>query len=935
MKIKHVIIHNIASIADATVDFTAEPLASAPLFLITGQTGAGKSILIDAICLALFAETPRMARNRSRESYTIERSDGEPDNINISDNRQLMRRGTGECFAELLFTANDGNDYIARWQLRRAFNKPSGNIGKEEHTYTNALTHNLIAKNRGIDDALKLSLVGLTYSQFCRTALLAQGEFTRFLHASSDERAEILEKLTGTEIYSQIGRQIFATSRDSESKYETQRSVIESIVLMSDDELAAQKQALGETKKQISEVERNIEDTTQKINWLNNYNSLIKSLDEAKLQAGRIKEWLQSDDFRAKELTIVQHEASSEARVRMADKTKAEQQKYQLSMQQPAAQKMLDDTVEKCKQAEKRQHELQSELETAQKQLDTLDPQRIKNQHETLLGRQRTLGQLTAETEKLTRNRDEQKKQSDLLKECEGKSASVAKNLADLAPEIERAVQFAADCRNRYNRLSLGSTQAAKELRAALEAGSVCPVCGSRIEKVLTQDFFESQLKPLKDEMDDADAKLRTLNLKQSELSGVKTFNDNAVRDCQTKITALKGAEVAIVGNVSQLAASLQVDATAEALQSAQNEVNRELEAVALQLKTMTAIAEKISSLTAELTALNAESSRLQAAKSQADSGLRQIKSQISNLDKLIADAQSYVDSFLAKNSGLDIERLRYLSGLTADDVEKVKQYCADRRAELHNVEGRLGQLGRQIDESEQSKPSFAEGETLETLSEYRNSQLQLQQTLNQTLGGIVSRIDQDSQNRARRAELVQNSERLCEEWLSWNGLSRLFGDAEGKKFRNIAQSCILAHILDVANNYLSGFSERYRLTCNPGSLVILVADNLQSGAPQGINILSGGESFMVSLSLALALSHINSGSNNVDTLFIDEGFGTLSEDYLAGVMDTLEKLRQMGGRRVGIISHVEELGERIPVQVRVGRINPTTSKVTVVAENQ
>jgi exonuclease SbcC len=136
---------------------------------------------------------------------------------------------------------------------------------------------------------------------------------------------------------------------------------------------------------------------------------------------------------------------------------------------------------------------------------------------------------------------------------------------------------------------------------------------------------------------------------------------------------------------------------------------------------------------------------------------------------------------------------------------------------------------------------------------------------------------------------------------------------------------------LKIANRYLGQFTDRFILTCSPGSLVILVKDKFMGTPPQSTSILSGGESFMVSLSLALALSQLSASSNSVDTLFIDEGFGTLDPEYLQSVMTTLERLHQMGGRRVGIISHVATLAQTIPTQIQVREIDPTKSKIEVV----
>ena len=116
-------------------------------------------------------------------------------------------------------------------------------------------------------------------------------------------------------------------------------------------------------------------------------------------------------------------------------------------------------------------------------------------------------------------------------------------------------------------------------------------------------------------------------------------------------------------------------------------------------------------------------------------------------------------------------------------------------------------------------------------------------------------------------------------------------------------------------------------MECPPGGLTILLRDEYQGGVKRPTSTISGGESFLVSLALALGLSSLNRKSLSVDVLFIDEGFGTLDSDYLNTVMEALEKLHQIGGKKVGIISHVEALRERIATQIHVERVNHTLSR--------
>lgn len=156
-----------------------------------------------------------------------------------------------------------------------------------------------------------------------------------------------------------------------------------------------------------------------------------------------------------------------------------------------------------------------------------------------------------------------------------------------------------------------------------------------------------------------------------------------------------------------------------------------------------------------------------------------------------------------------------------------------------------------------------------------------------------------------------------------------------GTRFRTLVQSYILRPLQNNANNYLQRITDRYRLTCSEENeqLSILVHDRYHKDQVRSATVLSGGERFMISLALSLALSSFNRPDMKVNILFIDEGFGTLDEHSLDSVMSTLERLQEMArqsNRRVGIISHREELEERIPVQIRVEKRGEGRGCVTI-----
>lgn len=238
----------------------------------------------------------------------------------------------------------------------------------------------------------------------------------------------------------------------------------------------------------------------------------------------------------------------------------------------------------------------------------------------------------------------------------------------------------------------------------------------------------------------------------------------------------------------------------------------------------------------------------------------------------------------------------------------------------------------RELEQHQKVRPDLEEADQPESLAERQQKLDQQIAAANQSVGLLQAQLEQDQKNAENMQKEQQQADLLYGEFVKWDRLCRLFGDEKGKNFRNIAQSFVLKELLNGANFYLRKLTDRYELTCQPGSLTILLHDLYQGGATRPACTLSGGESFLVSLSLALGLSSLNQQSLSVDILFIDEGFGTLSEDYLNVVMDTLERLHQMGGKKVGIISHVEGLRERIKTQIQVRRIDNSRSEILTVS---
>ncbi len=264
MKILAIRLKNLASLAGPfEIDFTCEPLASAGLFAITGPTGAGKSTLLDALCLALFGAVPRL-NNIGRETKLPE-VDSE---ILTSDPRTLLRRGTGSGFAEVDFVGIDGRHYRARWEANRARDKPTGKLQGSRQSLHDLDSNQLLSNQskREYEQMIEARL-GLNFEQFTRAVMLAQSEFSAFLKADDKERSELLEKLTNTAIYSQLGRRAYSKSKEAEEAHKALTDQAQGVMPMAEEARAELDQRLAEAQRQLKAEQARLRLLEQQRSW--------------------------------------------------------------------------------------------------------------------------------------------------------------------------------------------------------------------------------------------------------------------------------------------------------------------------------------------------------------------------------------------------------------------------------------------------------------------------------------------------------------------------------------------------------------------------------------------------------------------------------------------------------------------------------------------
>ncbi|MBF0159702.1 MAG: AAA family ATPase [Magnetococcales bacterium] len=257
-----------------------------------------------------------------------------------------------------------------------------------------------------------------------------------------------------------------------------------------------------------------------------------------------------------------------------------------------------------------------------------------------------------------------------------------------------------------------------------------------------------------------------------------------------------------------------------------------------------------------------------------------------------------------------------YQSACLADaERSRLQQSWEEMQQQQSRLQGERQAIQRQLVEERAKRVT---DQSLEQLQQQLDSQRHDQSRLQQQIGALEQRLSDHEQTKIRQQQQLQRLAEQQRESLRWQQLHDLIGSADGKKYRNFAQGFTFDAMIQQANRQLVRMSDRYRLVRDAQQpLELKVIDHYQAGEQRSTRNLSGGESFVVSLALALGLSHMASRNVRIDSLFLDEGFGTLDEEALDMALNTLAGLRQEG-KLIGVISHVAALRDRIGTQIQV-----------------
>ncbi|WP_395747907.1 AAA family ATPase [Prosthecobacter sp.] len=920
------------------VRFDAVPLSAAGVFLITGPTGAGKSTLLDAMTLALYGRAARYGSDRADE---------------------MMSRHTADCLAEVEFETG-GEKLQATWRLRRARGKADGKLQPVERRLANAVTGAILAEKSGEMDRIIEERTGLDAQRFLRSVLLAQGQFAAFLKAKPNERAELLEKITGTEIYSDLSVLAYETHKAKDEAARLMKERLGAVVVLSDEQRRKLEGDLAEARASAARLHDESQNATQQLHAQREHAGiaaemvkhtaalevLTRSQAELKAEAAKAKAAAEAArEQRTKREPVWEQAAGMAARSEQFEKQLGE------------SRAMYQTWAKEQKEAAARREAAEMALSTHAEAAQTLEAWLKQNAGDAELGETltklrvavrewREIFETLAEGRK--RHAEALSLQQNLAK-AEAAAVGLEQRIAEGAAkakqdgaELERLKQ-AFEAQKEVTRHA-ERVAGFDDHRHDLKAGEACPLCGA-LEHPFAKagSQFESQLQAARKLLNDLERQCEKLNrdLAAQERGLAKT--DAEVVAEQNRIAEMKK-------RLGELEAPSD-----EALKRREDEEQKKREvvqkafaAVSLRGPATPADAERETGVLEQRAATFArkrdEALQKRGERQKIESDIQLAQQEQAAKTQRLDELKTEGVTLRAKADALKAQLNELLGGKTLSDdrrlneehVTAAEKLWREAEAKLNALQTQMAATLAKLEQLEIRRQPFAEQSVCDAaaLSAMEASAKQVNDAFaakRTELGSLEQQVRNDDEARKRREAGGAELQAAEAEAVRWGRLKELIGSADGAKFSRFAQSLTLRQLIGLANEHLKVLAERYRLMAAEGDeLDLRIVDLYQANVDRPMESLSGGESFLASLALALGLSELASRHHPIDSLFIDEGFGTLDTETLEVALSALENLRSRG-KTIGLISHVELLKERLTTQVRVVRGAGGTSRIEVV----
>ena len=1019
MKILKVEFENINSLAGKwCIDFTDPSYSELDhsLFVISGKTGMGKTSILDAITLALYGATPRQG--------VI---------YNGNDGNAVMTSDKGTCFARVTYRCRKGT-YVSEWNQRRARDRADGNlqnaqgkIWRIENPQDPIFTGNT-GRNSELARA-NAEIIQLDYSQFCRSIMLAQGEFSKFLTSEEKERADILEKLNGTEKYRRIGKKVGDHRREAKAAKDTSQAAFDALnnAMPKAEGIEKDKALLAEVAGKEKALTDKKKDLEARIAWRNSMNESTRSLESAETELAKANkdksefagnEKRLADAEKARECATLHTELQGFRKHEADDKAKLEN--FQKQLPQVASDlKTAGDNKAIAEKEKTATEQFIAENEALWNEIRKLD-QDVKNATSVKAeaeNRKATAAQSLSDAEA------ELKKAQDAIKSLEPQVESLAQTqeanakdagLAGIIPQSETLVAsirgfdkkiadeekakkaFADDLKkaeeglNDANALKQELLEQQNELfrndvlalanviQNHLEEGKACPVCGSTehpacghsngtVADESSVTSTAEKIRELNTKLQDADAKLgqyenaksRALTAGNAASENIESLNsqkneasekvaelwkpwaefdltnaDSTLADLKLRLQQFTANKTKFDKLSNDLAiARNNVEMYGKKVQHEQDHLEKEtatLDDVSRKLNELrSSRSEKFGDKNVEAVAKEATASKTAAANKYdaADKAFRNIENKHNELNTQIAALKGSLE----KTAGeIKTASEKFVNAITAKGFadEATFQAALLQEAEFTKLQNEKKRIDGAIATATGKKQAATEA--LEKLKAERSDETPLQALtegkaavekelgeLQGSSGAARARVKAYTENVAQLQILQKDLDAKKAELSRWEAMGEWFGVMDGSDFATFVQGLTFKSLLKLANKHLAIVKDRFRLVAE-GNLGFKVADS-EFGNDRRISNLSGGEKFLVSLSLALGIADFASRNVRVESLFMDEGFGTLDDDTLEDVMYCL-RCQQREGKMLGIITHVESVVNSISQKIMLER---------------
>lgn len=1010
MRILRIRLKNINSLrGEHTVHFDASPLREAGLFGIVGATGSGKSTLLDCITLALYGKVPRM---------------GAVTKTSLDKGGVILTRHEKEALTEVVYSSKRGV-FTAQWLVSKTRNNTFRDI--EMKVFNEA--GELLTEKASTAPEVNTENIGLDYDQFMKSILLSQGEFARFLQSDKNKRAELLEKITGTRVFRNLGIKAFKAYKRREAELITKEQLIKDIgkdmlneesrtalhieiqnittavtalqgewdksrqlldlklrLVALQNKLSGIQQRIGEDETALQQFEQL---SGEKLRYydllfpfredLAEHERLKKQVEFGRLEVEGHEKKIGSLDAGMAEMvqelgqwlgrTISTNEYVSALRI-YRDEVRDLQQQSATAKQSLAERysritavlQLPAFTKEKALFKPRDSNvqwltELTKQLKKEQERFDeTLlhqgwKPEILKNLSTQITSTLADLAQLKVEVRTYLQQHQQLKQAETKLQQWEEEYRKI--DLHDLKKKLDESEQLFDKARQ--EREQLLQAENLDTLRTQLKDGDPCPLCGATHHPYVHQ-FAQDLVKSV-----DALASARKV-LDQQQ----KTWNDAVLNESN-----LKAAVERERGMCEDLRKNLET--VGESIGQFKARLGLD------KIQTEEKVNELISVEQDKLRSLD-ECIQFEQWKPQAV----QLHTEVTSYDQQYVAWAALQDQLKAKYAGTDVEkdckeredRMQVMlrdRHTAAEQKIGIEKSSREQDQQLQNLvsklEGALKPLGfasvedartRLITEQEQKQLVTRQQELLRQLTARKAEWKGLKEQWELECAGddasVTVEVQQEEVGRLKlevgsfrqqledkRAILIGDDQRkrqmtsyllerkqLLDAIRPWEMLNKLIGDATGNKFNNKAQELTLQHLLILANQRMKHLHSRYVLLEPGGDDDLRVADGYMGGEVRTVRSLSGGETFVLSLALALGLSDLASRDIKIESLFVDEGFGSLDPETLEEAMSTLEQLQNESNKMVGIISHVESLKERIYTQIRLEKGNSGFSTLSI-----